>query len=235
MKTLAVIPARGGSKGIPDKCIAPCAGHPLLYYTCRAALKSKSLDRVILSTDSERIAAVGRQCGVDVPFLRPADLAQDESPMIGVLKHALAWAEQSGEKPGAVVLLQPTSPLRTARHIDEAVKLFFDNKADSVVSVVEVPHQFTPVSLMDMRRGRLVPYLKDQPLVVRRQDKPKLYARNGPAVLVLSSFNIRKGILYGNNTVGYVMSARESLDVDGPEDLALAGLVLSQRRKAQKK
>jgi CMP-N-acetylneuraminic acid synthetase len=125
---VGVVPARGGSKGIVKKNIRACAGRPLLAYTCDAALGSQVLDRVLLSTDDAEIAAVGRDCGLEVPFLRPASLATDTTPMVEVLTHVLDWLN-SDQEIDAIVLLQPTSPLREAHHIDEAVELLVSQKA----------------------------------------------------------------------------------------------------------
>src|SRR5207249_733281 len=116
MTFAGVIPARGGSQGIPRKNLAPCAGRPLLAWTAAAALACPQLQRVILSTDDDGIASIGRELGLDVPFLRPPELAQAETPMLGVLQHLLERLGESGPVPEALVLLQPTSPLRTARH-----------------------------------------------------------------------------------------------------------------------
>jgi CMP-N-acetylneuraminic acid synthetase len=155
---LGVIPARGGSRAIPRKNIALLAGRPLLAYTCAAALASMRLTRVILSTDDEEIAAVGRRHGVGVPFQRAPGLAGNETGMLEVLQDAVARVEAEGAgSVDVVVLLQPTSPLRRAHHIDAAVDLLVATGADSVVSVVEVPHQFGPVSLMRLDGDRLLP------------------------------------------------------------------------------
>lgn len=226
MAIVGVIPARGGSKSIPKKSIANCAGQPLLSYTCQAALASR-LDRVILSTDDPEIAAVGKQYGVEVPFLRPPELARDETPMLPVLQHLLQWLTQTGESITAIVLLQPTSPLRRSVHIDEALELFFQSQAETVVSVVSVPHQFHPVSVLKMQDQQLSPYLADQPLILRRQDKPPVYARNGPAVLIMKPQVIQRRELYGKPTVGYIMDTQSSIDIDTPEDLYLAELYLA--------
>lgn len=228
---VGLIPARGGSKGIPRKNIADCAGKPLLAWTCEAALGSRRLARTLLSTDSEEIAAVGRTCGVEVPFLRPAAIAADDSSSLDVMVHALDWLEASGDQADALVLLQPTSPLRTARHIDEAVELFVARKADCVVSVLEVPHRLHPRSLMREEDGRLVAY-QDGETVTRRQDLPALWARNGPAVLVVGTAILRQGSFYAGRTVGYPMPPRDSLDIDLPSDLELAGLLLGRRQGA---
>jgi len=136
---VGLIPARGGSKSIPRKNLALVAGRPLLAYTAQAALGAAGLDRVILSTDDGEIAAAGRSLGLDVPFLRPAALAGDEAGMVPVMRHMLDWLAEEGIAEATLVLLQPTSPLRQARHIDEAVALLLDSGAETVVSVVEVP------------------------------------------------------------------------------------------------
>jgi CMP-N,N'-diacetyllegionaminic acid synthase len=233
MAFVGLIPARGGSKGIPRKNITPCAGKPLIAWTCEAARASRALDRVILSTDSEEIAAVGRACGVEVPFLRPARLAEDSTPALPVICHAFGWLERAGELVEGMVLLQPTSPLRRARHIDEAVELFRRRRADTVVSVVRIPHRCHPASVMRERAGRLVPYLEDEKTVTRRQELETLYARNGPAVLVLSPSTLRAKRLYGGNTVGYEMNEPDSIDIDTEWDLHLAELVLRHRDESE--
>ena len=229
---LGLIPARGGSKSIPHKNIAPLAGRPLIAYSIQAAQESASIDRVVVSTDDEEIAAIAKAEGAEVPWLRPAELAQDATPMLPVIQHLLEFlARDSGFRPWAVALLQPTSPLRTARHIDEAIALLEETGADSVVSVIEVPHQFNPVSLMCIVNGRLVPFLEGEGTrMQRRQDKPTVFARNGPAVLVSRYETLMdKGALYGEDSRPYPMDAGSSVDIDGPLDLAIAELALAQR------
>lgn len=219
MTILAVIPARGGSKGIPRKNLILVNQKPLLAYSVEAATQATTIDRAVVSTDDAEIAEVARQCGAEVPFMRPADLAGDKALMLGVLQHALGWHESTLGPVEAVVLLQPTSPLRRARHIDEAVALFRSSGASSVVSVVEVPHQFNPVSVMSLADGVLRPFLGQSELITRRQDKPRVFARNGPAVLVCHPDTLKGGDLYGPRCVPYLMSARDSLDIDEPDDL----------------
>jgi CMP-N-acetylneuraminic acid synthetase len=227
---VGIVPARGGSKGIPRKNLARLAGRPLLAYTCEAARATRALDRVLLSTDDPEIADAGRALGLDVPFLRPATLSADDTPMVAVLRHAVdALTSAHAAPPDAIVLLQPTSPLRRAEHIDEAVAQWRASGADTVVSVVEVPHQFTPASLFRLEAGRLRPAV-DGPLLTRRQDKPVLYARNGPAVVVVRTrILMDEGTLYGRDCRAFVMSPEDSIDVDGPWDLELAEFVLSRR------
>lgn len=229
MAVVGLIPARGGSKGIPRKNVAPCAGRPLIAWTCDAARAARTLARTLVSTDDAEIAAVARECGVEAPFLRPAALAADDTPALPVLVHALDWLESQGATVEAVVLLQPTSPLRRAEHIDGAVELFRRAGADTVVSVIEVPHRFHPASVMREREGRLVPYHEDTATVMRRQGLEPLVARNGPAVLVVSPRMLRAGDLYGGRTVGYRMSEHDSIDVDTVDDLDLAGMLLAAR------
>ncbi len=229
MTILGIIPARGGSKGIPQKNLVSLAGKPLLSYTCEQALRAKSLTRVIVNTDNEEIARCAKGYRVEVPFLRPKHLSEDETPMLDVLLHALETLQsQEGYQPDIVVLLQPTSPLRQAEQIDEAVQKLVNSDADSVVSVVEVPHQFNPVSLLRLESGSLIPYLNG-PQISRRQEKPILYARNGPAILaVRRKILVEQKSLYGNRTLPFVMPLEFSVDIDGPSDLAFAEWILRQ-------
>jgi CMP-N-acetylneuraminic acid synthetase len=222
MELLGLVPARGGSRGIPGKNLAALAGRPLLAWTCEQALASERLTHVAVSTDSEEIAAAARELGVEV-IERPTELADDDTPMLPVVAHAL---EATGAD--AVVLLQPTSPLRRASDIDAAVDLWRETGADSVVSVTRVPHQLTPGSqLRQTEDGRLEPY--EDGTTGSRQEKPVLYARNGPAVLVVGAATVRAGSLYGRHSRGYEMSPLDSVDVDEPADLELAELLLSRR------
>jgi CMP-N,N'-diacetyllegionaminic acid synthase len=165
-----------------------------------------------------------------VPFLRAAALAEDETPIVAVLQDLLARLHaDEGYAPALVVLLQPTSPLRRTTDIDAAVAQLVDTGADTVVSVVEVPHQFHPLSVMAEVDGQLRPWA-DGTTVTRRQDKPRLFARNGPAVVVVRPQVLAAGTLYGDNTRAYVMAPEESVDIDNPWDLTLAGWLLERRR-----
>jgi CMP-N,N'-diacetyllegionaminic acid synthase len=220
MDVVALIPARGGSKGIPHKNLAPLGGKPLLAYAIDAAAGSSEVRRIVVSTDSEAIARAAAERAAEV-LMRPAALAADETPMHDVVGHALR--ELGGCD--VLVLLQPTSPLRRAAHIDEAVRLLLNTEADSVVSVVEVPHRYSPDSLMAFDDGRLVPIA---PPAGRRQDKPRVYARNGPAVLAVRPDRISDD-LYGDDCRPYLMAPEDSLDVDEPFDLELAEFLLARR------
>jgi len=227
MDVLGVIPARGGSKGLPGKNLLPLAGRPLITYTCAAALASRHLTRVVVSTDDEEIAATARRAGVDVPFLRPAELAADETPILPVIQDTLHRLHaRDAAFPDIVVLLQPTSPLRRAEHIDAAVAKLAESDADSVVSVVTVPHRYSPGSLMRLAGERLVP-ASDGPAVLRRQDKPVVYARNGPAVLaVRTRVLLEQDSLYGAAILPLIMDEQASVDIDTQADLDFAAFLL---------
>jgi CMP-N-acetylneuraminic acid synthetase len=227
LRVLGVVPARGGSKGIPNKNLAPVGGRPLLAYTADAARGAARLARTIVSTDSPEIAQAARALGLEVPFMRPAPLAEDEAPMLPVLVHAVAAMRQLGFDADAVALLQPTSPLRRAEHVDAAIAALEASGADSVVSVLEVPHQFSPVSVMRLEDGRLRPFA-DGPPITRRQDKPRVFARNGPAVLAVRTRVLESGSLYGADSRPLLMRPEESIDVDSQWDLALVEFMLSR-------
>ena len=223
---VGLVPARGGSRGIPRKNLALLAGRPLIEYTIECARSSRTLDRLVVSTDDGEIAEVARRAGAEVPFIRPAALAADETPMLDVALHAL---EEIGSC-DVLVVLQPTSPLRRPEHVDEAVELLLATNADAVVGVVDVPHRYSPDSLMVLEGDRLVPAVGSPP--ARRQDKPRLFARNGPAVLVLRAAGLRaRGDLYGGDCRAYLMDARSSLDVDDPLDLELADCLLERAER----
>jgi CMP-N,N'-diacetyllegionaminic acid synthase len=216
---VGLIPARAGTR---EKNLWRLAGKPLVAWAIESARASELVTRVVVSTDSAEVAAIARDEGVEV-LERPAELAADDTPMLPAIRHALDAIGGAD----VLVLLQPTSPLRRAEHVDDAVRLLLETGADSVVSVVEVPHRYRPVSLMALDGDRLVPLVADAPTL--RQDKPVVYARNGPAVLALRPDRLGDS-LYGGDCRAYVMAERDSVDVDDPEDLRLAELYLDERR-----
>ena len=221
MSVVGLIPARGASKGIPGKNLAPLAGKPLIAWTIEAGLSSEQVARAVVSTDDPEVAEAARAHGAEV-LDRPAELAADETPMGDVVAHALR--ELVPET--ALVLLQPTSPLRTSHHVDDAVELLLETGADAVVSVVEVPHRYGTASLMRLDGAQLVRL--DETPYAGRADKPVLYARNGPAILALRADRI--GVdLYAGDLRPYVMDAADSVDIDEPFDLELAAFLLSRR------
>jgi CMP-N-acetylneuraminic acid synthetase len=231
VNVLGLIPARGGSKGIPRKNIAPCGGKPLIGWTCDAARGAACLTRTIVSTDDAEIAEVARAHGVEAPFLRPAELSSDTAKSVDVANHALDWLErEQGWRADVLVLLQPTSPMRVARHIDEAFALLVAS-VDSVASVVEVPHRYKPWAILELDDG-LLRYVERGDLPFdrqRRQGQPTLYTRNGPVVVVTHTRAIRAGSHYGERSAAYVMSHADSIDIDDPYDLELADWALRRR------
>lgn len=226
MKIVAIIPARGGSKRIPKKNIRNFCGKPLIAWTILGALKSKYLDRVIVSTDDKKIAEIAKKYGAEVPFLRPAELA---IPTIGIeptLKHAYQWLlKNEGYKADALVLLMPTAPLRQTRHIDEAIEIFKSKKVDSVVAVNETPANHTPYwTLIRHKNGKVTLFdgtsLKD--MIVRSQDFPKkCYGRND-LIYVLKPKNLfeKKPNLYGNKVELYIIPdpTNYEADVNTPDE-----------------
>lgn len=230
LEVLGLIPARGGSKGIPRKNLHPLAGRPLLAYTIEAVQQSCCLNRCILSTDDLEIAEYGRNHGIEVPFLRPVALAQDTTPVLLVIFHVLEWL-LAKEKyvPDIVALLQPTSPLRKACHIDQAVQRLIESKSDSVVSVSEVPGQYNPHWQFCLEQGWLRVFTGEPftLLVPRRQALPKTYTRNG-AVYVFWHRTLRElGSIYGERVLGYIMEPEYSANIDSLRDIALAERLLN--------
>jgi CMP-N-acetylneuraminic acid synthetase len=221
VSVVGLIPARGGSKGIPRKNLAPLGGKPLIAWTIAAGLESERVKRTVVSTDDPEVADVARAYGAEV-LDRPAELGADDTPMRDVVAHALRGLAPET----ALVLMQPTSPLRAAGHVDDAVELLLASGADAVVSVVEVPHRYGSVSLMRLDGERLVRL--DETPYAARADKPVLYARNGPAILALRAGRIGDD-LYAGDVRPYVMDAADSVDVDEPFDLELAEFLLSRR------
>lgn len=221
MAILGLIPARGGSKGIPRKNVRLIAGKPLIAWTIEAALAAKAIDRVVVTTDDPEIAAVAGAHGADVPFIRPAELARDETPGIDPVLHALDVL------PGydAVVLLQPTSPLRTADDIDAAVELADAGRRGNVVSVTEAVHAGWSFA---MGAGDMLD-IGAQGLVARRQDLPRQFALNG-AIYVAATARLRtdRNFLVPG-TIGYRMPAERSVDIDALLDWRIAEMLLGDR------
>jgi CMP-N-acetylneuraminic acid synthetase len=215
---LALVPARGGSKGVTRKNVRPLAGKPLLAYTADAAFRSGICDRVVLSTEDAEIAEVGKACGLDVPFMRPAELATDESPMLPVLQHALGELARESWIPDIVLILQPTSPLRTPDHIRDAVEQLIDAAADSVVTVVELPRHLSPDYVMRIVDGRLRPFLADGLGITRRQDARPAFVRDGTVYACWRETIERFGNIYGNDCRPLLVDPHASLSIDSMDD-----------------
>lgn len=213
MKILALIPARGGSKGIPRKNIKPLVGKPLIGWTIDAARRASDIDRLVVSTEDEEIAAVARQLGAEVPFMRPVELAADDAPGVAPVLHAI------DQLPGYdwILLLQPTSPLRSSADIEGIINLCRNRNAPSAVSVCEVSkHPFWMYERDDL--DRLQPLIQDRPETLRRQDLPKAYVLNGALYIARTDWLIENQGFMGSGTLGYVMPPERSADLDTLQD-----------------
>ena len=234
MRVLGLIPARGGSQGVPRKNIKLLHGKPLLAYTADTAQAAQSLAAVVLSTDDAEIAALGRHYGVAVPFLRPAELAQHDTPTLPVVQHAVRWLEEHGDYFDAVCLLQPTNPLRRAEEIDGCIALLEASGADAVVTVRPVPHEYNPqwVYWRDAG-GRLALSTGAATPIARRQDLLPAFHRDGSVYVTRRDVIMEQNSLYGQHVVGYVCEQAGHVNIDTPDDwqaaenlLARAGVAL---------
>lgn len=230
MRFYGIIPARGGSLGIPRKNICLLRGKPLIAYSIEAARESSFLDRTIISSDDEEIAQIAQDYGVEVPFLRPKSLAKSDSRSVDVVIHALDWFKvNNGFEPDYVVLLQPTSPLRTAQHIDEAIQLCLKNNADSVVSTCLAKHHPYRMKVIEAD-GALRPFMDvDSYKFHRRQDLPLVYSTNGAIYLVRSSVLRERNSFFAERTYAYMMDSMDSIDIDSEWDLQVAEFVLQKK------
>jgi len=234
VEVLAIIPARGGSKSIPRKNIRPFAGHPLIAYSIAAGLKAETVTRVIVSTDDEEIAQVAREYGAEVPFLRPDELAQDNTTDFPVFEHALTWlADQEGYHPEIVVQLRPTSPVRPPDCVDNAVRLLLEHpEADSVRGVVlsgQDPHKMWRISA----EGRMLPLLTidgmAEPYNSPRQTLPVTYWQTGHIDAIRASIIFKKRSLSGNFILPLVLDDQYTVDIDTPTDWQRAEWLVTQR------
>ncbi|MBE0696151.1 MAG: acylneuraminate cytidylyltransferase family protein, partial [Anaerolineaceae bacterium] len=221
VKVLAVIPARGGSKGIPHKNIRSFAGHPLIAYSIEAALRSSMVNRVIVSTDDEEIAEVARQYGAEVPFLRPAEIAQDQTLDLPVFKHALAWlAEKENYSPDLVVQLRPTSPVRPPGLVDEAVLLLLNNpQADSVRGIVPAGQNPHKMWRIDPASGQMKPLLQvdgiAEPYNAPRQVLPPVYWQTGH-IDGIRPYVFQQDSMSGRLILPVMVDPSYTVDIDTP-------------------
>lgn len=201
MRILAIIPARGGSKGVPGKNIKLLNGKPLLQYTSEIALQSQNLASVILSSEDEQIITVANQLGISVPFIRPKELAQDNTPTIDVVLHALKWYEKQAVFFDAVCILQVTSPFRTIEFLDKAIERFITSGCDSLISVQKVPHVYNPHWTFEVNEsGDLKIATGENQIISRRQELPEAYHRDGSIYITKTEVLIQQHSLYGKST-----------------------------------
>jgi CMP-N,N'-diacetyllegionaminic acid synthase len=224
-KILGLITARGGSKGIPGKNIKPLLGKPLIAHTIEAAKKSRVFDRIILSTDDEKIAEIGKKYGCEIPFIRPFELAQDDTPHLPVVQHAVNWLKENENYwPDYTMVLQPTSPLRQPFHIKEARDLILKTDADSVLAVSEVPEYFHPDrSLLRVSGQGFLKLFNGKPLyqrIGRRQDVPATYYNTSSIYLFKTGLVLDPGNpnFFGNKVIPYVIDNKYVVDINEPED-----------------
>jgi len=219
VKILGLIPARGGSKGVPGKNIKLLAGKPLIAYTVEQANAAKGIDKLILSTDDESIAKVAKEIGLEVPFMRPIELANDSAKSLDVVVHALDFLEQKGEVYDAVCLLQVTSPYRPDGSIDEAIELFKKTKPDSLVSVRKVPDEFNPHWTFKIKGdNRLQIATGEKHIIPRRQELPPAYHRDGAIYITSVSCIREKHSLLGDDIVAFPIDSPKLINIDTMDD-----------------
>jgi CMP-N-acetylneuraminic acid synthetase len=219
---LCMINARGGSKGIPRKNIRPLMGKPLIAWSIDVAKRSRYIGRVIVSTEDEEIATIARQHGAEVPFMRPAELATDTSLQFDTIRYNVERLEAKGGRIDVVVLLQPTSPLRTTADVEGCLELLAQTNADTVVTVAEL-HRFHPMGIWRMADGtRLAPYHTTEPAGFNRQTMAPLYWRTGSVYVMRRDVIMQKGAIYGEQVHGFVVNEPRSwFNIDSDFDWQL--------------
>ena len=231
IKYLVIIPARGGSKRIPGKNMIPLNDQPLLHYTLKAALNSQRIsheDIIFVSTDSREIAKFSESQTILVPFLRPESLAASESSISDTVQHCLEEFKQRQIIAKNVILLQPTSPFRTAHHIDEAIEIFETQEADTLISVKELSDH--PYWSWTISNETLIPFFSREKMAFTRSNVPPAMIENGAILIVKSEIVRRKKVLYGKRIIPYPMDQESSLDIDTEHDLKYAEYLLKKEQ-----
>lgn len=219
MKILAVIPARGGSKGVPGKNKKLLNGKPLIHYSIDAALHCKYISEVLVTTDDDEIIKISKSLGANVPFKRPEHLAEDTTPTLPVLQHAIAFLKEEGKEFDAICLLQPTSPFRPKGFLDKALKTFQEKQTDSLVSVLEVPHQYNPHWTFEANeKGILHIATGEKQIISRRQELPKAYHRDGSIYITKTNVIESQNSLYGQSISYIVSDIAYYVNIDTLED-----------------
>jgi len=227
-KVLGIIPARSGSKGIPGKNIAVIGSKPLIAWTIEIAKQAKNLDKIIVSTDSEKYASICKNYNVEVPFLRPPELSSDEATSEDVVIHTLKWMKKNEHyQPDYILYLQPTSPLRTADDIDQSINIAKEKNAYSVVSV-ELTNRH-PYFMKKIDSDGLISHYEKQVFPTpRRQELEPIYVLNGAIFLISTKIILDNKSWYGEKCYSYIMPPERSLEIDTPWDLHIANLLLKQ-------
>lgn len=228
MKCIAIIPARSGSKGLKDKNIKELNGKPLLSYSVDAAIQSKLFDTVMVSTDSEHYAEVARQCGAEVPFLRSEFTSSDSASSWDAVKEVIANYKEIGKEFDVVVLLQPTSPMRTEKDIVEAFEVFKEKNANAVISVCEVDH--SPLWCNTLEEGNsMINFAKTNNPNGNRQQLKTFYRPNGSIYVLKTSVLENIGSLYADECYAYIMSRKASVDIDNIDDFKYADFLMKEK------
>lgn len=222
MKTLALIPARGGSKGIPRKNCRLLAGKPLIAWSIEAALASPFIDSVVVSTEDQEIAEISLEYGALVPFMRPSELAQDDSPGMAPVLHALTMLPEFDH----ILLLQPTSPLRTVIEINRCIEFAIAQKANAIVSVCESAQ--SPYWMYELDATNHLSKLIANNDITRRQELPTVYSLNGALYFARTEWLHKAQTFLTDETLGFVMPLEQSLDIDTPFDWKIAELLLAE-------
>ncbi len=229
-EVLAIIGARGGSKGLPRKNVILLGGKPLIAWTIDAARGARDITRTVITTDNHEIADTARQCGAEVPFMRPDELAQDSTPGLAAVLHAVRWLDDhEGYRPDVVVNLQPTSPLRTSSDIDAAMALLRERQADAVVSVSPADQHPYWMKTVDSS-GWMKDFIEQREATLVRQKLPAVYALNGAIYLAHREVLLSTGSWYTDRTAAYIMPFERSIDIDTAWDFADAERVLQGAR-----
>lgn len=219
MRFLAIIPARGGSKGVPGKNKKLLNGKPLIQYSIDAALQSKYIDEVVVTTDDEEIIGISKSLGANVPFVRPKHLAEDTTPTLPVIQHVISYFETEGKHFDAICLLQPTSPFRPKGFLDKALETFNEKQTDSLVSVLEVPHEYNPHwTFKPNENGVLEIATGEKNIISRRQELPKAYHRDGSIYITKTNIIQQESSLYGNSIAYVVSDAAYYVNIDTQKD-----------------
>ncbi|MCH9644434.1 MAG: acylneuraminate cytidylyltransferase family protein [Gammaproteobacteria bacterium] len=227
---LAVIPARGGSKGLPDKNIKILCGKPLIMWSTDIAKQSKYIDKIIVSTDSQKIADLAGKAGMSVPFIRPKSLAQDESSTFDVLKHACNFYKKNYNKEyDYIVLLEPTSPLRDVEDVDGAIEKLLASKADAIVGVCKVEAQSPEFLIHKDEDGYICGYENKGMKAIRRQDIEDLYYFEGSIYVSKTEKLLAEETFYHNKTIGFEMPKHKALEIDDIEDFRMIEAILLHR------
>lgn len=230
-KILAIIPARGGSKGIPRKNTKLLNGKPLIAYTIEESKKSKYIDEILVSTEDNEIADISIKYGVEIPFLRPMELAKDSTPGIEPIIHAIGWLKEENKKFDYVLCIQCTSPLRTAEQIDEAIEKLVHEGADSIVSICE--SEVNPYWMKKVDDGKLKDFMESTNFYARRQDLPTIYRLNGAIYAGKTEIILKNKNWYTENTLPYIMNELSSIDIDNIIDFKFVEFLLKEKNNAK--